>query len=107
MPEQITCQTCGGTRKMIALHARMSDGSSRFGMELPCFDCDGTGETDAQMPQRKMRGALTRQRRLALGLGLRTFSERVGIPPSDVSRMQRGLVDPAPLEQKLAVLEKV
>lgn len=57
------------------------------------------------MTEQERRGAEARKRRLALGLGLREFAKLVDVFPSAVSRMQRGLVDPTPLEKWLDELE--
>ena len=89
-----TCPSCGGRGTLIAAHARMTDGSSRWGMKFDCGQCDGTGEISEQYFQRYERGQQMRKERLARGVGLRQEAERRGMSPGDLCQMESGQIEP-------------
>lgn len=88
------CPRCDGAKQVIADHARMADGSSRYGLAMVCSQCGGTGEIDLDACLRIEAGNRLRAARLARGMGLRSEAERRGMRPSILSLMEQGLMPP-------------
>ena len=99
-----TCPGCGGTKKTIAAHALMADGSSRFGLELPCFFCDGAGEVSEQRLAQRARGIELRGERLSRQYTLREAAEKLGISAVELSDAQQGWIDPEPYFERIRAL---
>lgn len=84
------CPTCAGSKVVVASHARMADGSSRWGLQLPCFQCGGSGEVPAEMANWIEEGRRMREARIARRTGLREEAARRGISASKLSNMESG-----------------
>lgn len=57
---------------------------------------------ESQIPAALTFGDFFRARRIALGLTLRTFSERFGYDPGNISRLERNILPPSLDDEKLA-----
>lgn len=57
---------------------------------------------ESQVPAALTFGDLFRTKRIALGLTLRTFSERFGYDPGNISRLERNILSPSLDDEKLA-----
>jgi transcriptional regulator with XRE-family HTH domain len=57
--------------------------------------------TKSQVPAALTFGDFFRTRRVSLGLTLRTFSERFGYDPGNISRLERDILSPSIDKQKL------
>lgn len=55
----------------------------------------------SQVPTQNF-GAFFRSKRIALGLTLRTFCERFGFDPGNISRLERNILSPSLDDEKLA-----
>jgi transcriptional regulator with XRE-family HTH domain len=58
--------------------------------------------TKSQVPAALTFGDFFRARRIGLGLTLRTFSERFGYDPGNISRLERNILSPSLNDEKLA-----
>ena len=90
------CPRCKGEGKMIA--------PFQFTV-VPCPDCLGSRIVDDHYPQWHEIGQAIRASRLERGETMREAIKRTGLDALAYSRMERGLIDPAPL-QALEALEE-
>lgn len=57
---------------------------------------------ESQVPAALTFGDFFRTKRIAIGLTLRTFSERFGYDPGNISRLERNILSPSLDDEKLA-----
>jgi len=90
------CPKCGskGEVEVVGLFCLRPDDGCDSARLLLCPDCFGTGEVDDRVTEWKVAGAAMRAERLARGMTLRAEAARRGITASELSRMERGLVEP-------------
>lgn len=83
-----TCPSCNGAKG----HGGIScPGFKTFWME--CDLCQGTGAITAKKLKRYEAGKEKQKDRRARGLTLREEAKRLGISPTELSKIERGLVD--------------
>jgi DnaJ-class molecular chaperone len=70
-------------------------------MELPCTNCDGTGQVDAAYVARKMEGERFRQARIERRETVRQCAIRLGVNPSKLSHYEHGRVVPDDILSKV------
>ncbi len=69
---------------------------------MPCSYCRGTGEMSDRHAEWAKRGFACKQRRMApIYRSLYEIKHLTGMLVVDISEMERGIVDPAPLEAAL------
>ena len=85
------CPTCRGARQIINLFGYSVN---RPG-ELPCHDCNGTGQVDDRFPEWLKQGQKLKDGRIARRETLLNFCRRTGVDYSLRSRQERGLSDPS------------
>lgn len=92
------CPGCHGKKQLMAFGIVYAPGHSGPSSNLvDCPDCDGTGEISEQQVDWRRRGEIHRRSRIEAGIGLREYSERHGISPAELCRMESGKADPTPL----------
>ena len=83
------CPGCKGARKV---HAHLNYGSGRGEWkDIDCFRCKGAGEVPDEQAVWILEGVKLRTERIALGRSLRDEAKRRGIPPADLSAIERGM----------------
>ena len=68
-----------------------------FNRDNSCFDCDmceGSGKMDINHVILKLQGEIIQDWRKSQGLTLRKAAEKYGIDPSNLSKMERGIIKP-------------
>lgn len=97
MPDLVTCPDCSGRGHI----ARFVDGAEggRYEPELRCLRCKGAKTITQQEAEWIVRGWTCMERRRAGQESLRDAAQRFGMQPVDVSQMEHGKRDPAPLEE--------
>ncbi len=93
----MTCPACRGDGSFGAFVDR-EDGTGNFEPKVRCPRCDGAGQVPAIQLQWMERGAVCRKARAARGETLMELSQRIGLSPAQISAMEQGRLDPAPLE---------
>ena len=94
------CPTCDGERGTIVVACGSQGCRVRA---MPCSTCDGTGAVDDRYPAWKLQGKLCKDWRCrSVYRNFWQIGELTGLDVVAISRMERGLNDPAPL---LALLE--
>lgn len=63
-------------------------------LDVECPLCEGTGMVHEWHPDWKAQGKEIKNRRIAAGYTLRTGAKLVQIDPSNLSKMERGLIKP-------------
>lgn len=94
----IKCPSCGCTGFVVGL--AITDRVSTP-MQLPCFDCNGTGFVDAKIIIWKRYGKFIKKWHIDKGWSLRTTAKRLHIDPSNLSKAERGFINPCEIIKKL------
>jgi hypothetical protein len=63
-------------------------------MKVDCDVCTGAGKVTAERLQRWQHGRTLREIRLRRGVGLNEAAQMMGISAGDLSRIERGVMDP-------------
>lgn len=93
------CPNCHGDCKITVLFVLHTDGHEEPAKRMDCYACGATGQVDDRYPEWQERGAAMKQlRMIPIYHNLRTISELLEIPVTELSRMERGLADPTPYE---------
>ncbi len=79
---------CGGTPSLVLVNR----GGRCTSEERPCEYCGGTGQITEAQSEAIKGGAEYRRLRLERRESLKEAAERHGVTPSDISRMESGLV---------------
>ena len=82
----VSCWSCNGTGV-----------GAFFKREIPCQRCDGTGECPEIMKEWQSLGDLYKAERIQNRFPLRLWAEKIGCDVNDLSRAERGLIDPRTL----------
>jgi hypothetical protein len=102
MKTEIECPRCIGRGRLYSIH----------GITLSCDFCDGDGVVNEErLALRKIGNVCRRRRVYDLELGLRDFSELSGIDIGNISKMERGVMNPLELvewylQRNTEILEK-
>ena len=96
-PELLCCVSCEGRGYLLGIFPIYADGYAgerKPVIEIPCDRCGGSGK----MPQEHQRwieeGAALKRERMSRQIGMRMEAERRGIDPSELSKMERGIIQP-------------
>lgn len=93
----MTCPDCKGEKITIADHVRYADGTSGYGVTMPCLRCKGAGEVDDRTPEWIVAGNAMRDARVNRGYRtLRDEAKRRGMDVVTLSKMERGVIEPVP-----------
>lgn len=95
------CPSCQGRGVVTGFIDGVKNGK-RFGRlspELPCYTCNSTGEVSDEMPRWQERGAAIKRARLERRESMMGAADRLGVGLVLYSRMERGLMDPSPIEE--------
>lgn len=87
------CPTCKGTGKRSVLATFSNDGARCHGgfATIGCDFCGGSGQaTEEQMKMRQIGDAI-REERNKLKIPMRAYAAFMGIKPSALSRLERGI----------------
>lgn len=85
------CPDCKGKKESLVFYS----GGSKHGFgPLPCTTCDGEGEVSEEKIAWITRGRELRDKRVAAGRSLREEAEMLGITSVELSRRERGKVNP-------------
>ena len=95
------CPRCRGEKEMIGIGC---PGCKL--VVLPCEACHGAGEVDARYPEWLARGEQVQAWRRAAHLVLGDAAPLLGLSVITLSRIERGLDDPAPAETAIAALTR-
>jgi len=89
------CPTCNGREETIVLACGPDGCGFRV---MPCGTCDGTGAVDDRYPTWKQQGRLCKEKRcMPIYHDLKEMADLLGFDVVTMSRMERGLSDPASL----------
>ena len=81
----MNCPDCKGVGKVYGF------GCPGFRLiELPCTNCEGTGQVDASYVARKIEGERFRQARLDRRETVRQCAVRLGVNPAELSHYEHG-----------------
>jgi hypothetical protein len=97
----VACPGCAGRGNVPAFVDGERDGVEygHFDHRSRCFRCNGRGEVTAQTAEWIARGRVVMDRRRAAGESVSSAALRLGFSAVDVSGMEHGRKDPAPLER--------
>lgn len=85
----VVCPQCNGWQRILTFH----------GIDLgKCTMCEGTGMASAEKGRWYSYGQRLKSLRLARRLRLREAARIMGMDPSNLSKMERGLVRPQPIQ---------
>lgn len=87
-PETITCWDCNGTGQVLTLNQKCPT--------LPCDRCNETGTVPAEMKQWVEWGKIIKERRTAMRFQLVAWAKMNGYDFLQLSRAERGVIDPRP-----------
>jgi hypothetical protein len=99
------CPDCGATGKISAF---VDYGEARPGelrTDIPCATCGGGGKVSWATREWKRIGADHRGRRVASQESILACANRIGISCAQLSAMERGRADPAPLLSDMGVIK--
>ena len=88
----VSCWSCGGTGIGAFAHADTSFS------EIQCDRCQGTGQCPEKMREWEAIGGLIREDRLKSECTLRDRAHKKGWSAYDLSRAERGIIDPYSLK---------
>jgi hypothetical protein len=91
------CPDCKGSGKAGLVHINRGDKPHEWRDDLACFRCHGKRVVPDEMADWMRRGKVARQDRLAKMQSLLERANDLNISPADVSAMELGRRDPAPL----------
>ena len=96
MSERITCPDCRG----MGHGAAFADGESggRFVPDMRCIRCKGARTISREEGMWIVRGRVCATRRRQSGESLMQMAQRIGVPAAELSAMEHGRINPAPLE---------
>lgn len=90
------CPVCSGTGKLLGVFPVYAEDVPQADrkpcIEFDCMKCGGTGKVTATQLWRIAAGNLSKQERLSRDMTLREEAERLGILPSELSRLENGHV---------------
>lgn len=94
----MTCPDCGGSGTTIADHVSYGDGSCGWNVPMKCLRCGGAGSVSASTPEWIAVGRRMRAWRLSQKpyRNLSAEATRRGITSVELSRMERGCIEPVP-----------
>jgi len=81
---KVTCLQCDGFGKLF----------NRDGSKFSCDMCQGSGNMKIKHVLWKLQGEIIQEWRKSQGLTLRKCAEKHGIDPSNLSKMERGIIKP-------------
>lgn len=84
------CPQCDGFGRILFAFPS----SSKAAAGLPCPLCEGTGQAEGDFDIWKERGAILKEQRIAKGITLRAAAKYLSVDPSNLSKMERGLMKP-------------
>ena len=92
------CWDCDGTGilQMLAFEKKKV-----AGIEIECERCDGSGKVPQDMERWVERGKKLKEKRIGMRINLHKFAEQLQCLPIDLSKAERGIVDPREMENKL------
>lgn len=99
-PTRVTCPDCSGTRTTIVLRHRNGLGEMA---EIDCSTCQGTGTVDPAVLVWREQARAVRAARRQQDRTLHEVAALGGLTVPEVSAMETGRADPAPLERVLGV----
>lgn len=85
------CPDCKG-KKLIG--GFVNAGYGHYYGKTPCLRCQGKGDVPDEMADWAEKGAKLRQLRIKRKLSIFDAAKRLGVRSSDISRAERGMVDP-------------
>lgn len=90
------CPDCdkGQQLAMFPRYAPEFKGRRRNAIVVTCSRCGGSGQVDEDTIEWILKGKKLREDRLSRGMTLRSEAKRLGISPSQLSRMERGVERP-------------
>lgn len=92
------CPTCDGFGFLIPFPTHQMSKMPEKDLKsiLTCDTCDGTGEAEINYVWQRQGEYLRYYRMDLLGLGLREACRKFDLDPSNLSKMERGLIKPQP-----------
>lgn len=85
------CPTCNGTKESLVFYS----GKTKHGFgPIACQTCDGEGTISEEKAGWIARGRELRAARVSTGKSVRDEAKRLGIAPVELSRRERGQVNP-------------
>lgn len=101
---KIPCPLCDGKGEFFASGIRYAEGhSGPYCRMFPCTVCNGSNVVLAAMLEWIERGKEIRDWRRSQELTLMDVAERTGLRPSEVSRLESGMVDNTNWRERLRV----
>ena len=85
-----TCTSCNGTGRTGPVHINRGDAPHEWVDSMPCPYCEG-GVVSEDRWQAMQLGAALRRERVARNESMLTQSKRLGLSPSELSKLQRGV----------------
>lgn len=94
----IICPTCEGDGKIkCPIHVNRGGKPHQWLDEITCRQCGGEGLISPEMMAWILRGNEARRTRVEQGISIRERARAIGITAAEVSAMEHGRRDPAPL----------
>lgn len=93
----LSCVSCDGKGVQIGMFPRYApgyEGPRKPYIELKCSRCDGTGQMPAIHVEWMKTGEEMKRERLSRNMTLRAEAVRRGMSPSELSKMEQGIVEP-------------
>jgi hypothetical protein len=90
------CPRCKGTKVITAAHVSYADGSHGYGVDFPCDQCGGKGDVPEEMTEWVRVGREMRDERVQRRVILREEAKQRGMSAVELSRMERGVIQPVP-----------
>lgn len=91
------CWECDGTGilQMLAFEKKKV-----AGIEIECERCEGSGGVPQEMERWVERGKKLKEKRIGMRINLHKFADQLECLPIDLSKAERGIVDPKDMENR-------